>query len=170
MQKCLPPSFPSLSARCAFAQRRRAASLAWTERAESVRLRPLIMAARFFVVYRAPPRRLTSATDPSHSPLPPPSHEYRRPPPASPHPPPPPFSPVVAVGIGFLHLLEVARSARAEMAAVRVDKATNELLLGPDWTLNIDICDAVNSDHGYVVFSPSISFTICSSRTWDALF
>ncbi|KAL6865079.1 hypothetical protein ACP4OV_016230 [Aristida adscensionis] len=34
------------------------------------------------------------------------------------------------------------------MAAVRVDKATNELLLGPDWTLNIDICDAVNSDHG----------------------
>ncbi|KAJ1262365.1 hypothetical protein BS78_09G101900 [Paspalum vaginatum] len=34
------------------------------------------------------------------------------------------------------------------MTAVRVDKATNELLLGPDWTLNIDICDAVNSDHG----------------------
>ncbi|KAF8652434.1 hypothetical protein HU200_062765 [Digitaria exilis] len=34
------------------------------------------------------------------------------------------------------------------MAAVRVDKATNELLLGPDWTLNIDICDAVNFDHG----------------------
>jgi hypothetical protein len=33
-------------------------------------------------------------------------------------------------------------------AAVRVDKATSELLLGPDWTLNIDICDAVNSDHG----------------------
>lgn len=29
-----------------------------------------------------------------------------------------------------------------------MDKATNELLLGPDWTLNIDICDAVNSDHG----------------------
>uniref|UniRef100_A0A0D9WF98 VHS domain-containing protein n=1 Tax=Leersia perrieri TaxID=77586 RepID=A0A0D9WF98_9ORYZ len=33
-------------------------------------------------------------------------------------------------------------------AAVRVDKATSELLLGPDWTLNIDICDGVNSDHG----------------------
>lgn len=29
-----------------------------------------------------------------------------------------------------------------------MEKATNELLLGPDWTLNIDICDAVNSDHG----------------------
>jgi len=38
------------------------------------------------------------------------------------------------------------------MAAVRVDKATNELLLGPDWTLNIDICDAVNSDHGLGTF------------------
>ncbi|KAG8067698.1 hypothetical protein GUJ93_ZPchr0005g14526 [Zizania palustris] len=36
----------------------------------------------------------------------------------------------------------------AASAAVRVDKATSELLLGPDWTLNMDICDAVNSDHG----------------------
>lgn len=33
-------------------------------------------------------------------------------------------------------------------AAVRVEKATSDLLLGPDWTLNIDICDDVNSDHG----------------------
>ncbi|KAK3139062.1 hypothetical protein QOZ80_5AG0377240 [Eleusine coracana subsp. coracana] len=36
----------------------------------------------------------------------------------------------------------------AASPAVSVDKATNELLLGPDWTLNIAICDAVNSDHG----------------------
>lgn len=33
-------------------------------------------------------------------------------------------------------------------AAARVEKATSDLLLGPDWTLNIDICDALNSDHG----------------------
>ncbi|XP_044957422.1 TOM1-like protein 6 isoform X1 [Hordeum vulgare subsp. vulgare] len=33
-------------------------------------------------------------------------------------------------------------------AAVRVEKATSDLLLGPDWTLNIDICDDANSDHG----------------------
>lgn len=39
-----------------------------------------------------------------------------------------------------------------------MDKATNELLLGPDWTLNIDICDSVNSDHGYVFLSPSSFF------------
>ncbi|KAL8517121.1 hypothetical protein ACS0TY_015368 [Phlomoides rotata] len=31
-------------------------------------------------------------------------------------------------------------------AAVRVDKATSEFLIGPDWTLNIDICDIVNSN------------------------
>ncbi|TVU18860.1 hypothetical protein EJB05_34975 [Eragrostis curvula] len=36
----------------------------------------------------------------------------------------------------------------AASPAVSVDKATNDLLLGPDWTLNIAICDAVNSDHG----------------------
>ncbi|OAY66849.1 TOM1-like protein 2 [Ananas comosus] len=32
-------------------------------------------------------------------------------------------------------------------ATVRVEKATSDLLLGPDWTLNMDICDSVNSDH-----------------------
>ncbi|XP_006654272.2 TOM1-like protein 6 [Oryza brachyantha] len=39
-------------------------------------------------------------------------------------------------------------AASSSSPAVRVDKATSELLLGPDWTLNIDICDALNSDHG----------------------
>ncbi|URE31099.1 VHS and GAT domain containing protein [Musa troglodytarum] len=32
-------------------------------------------------------------------------------------------------------------------ATVRVEKATSDLLMGPDWTLNMDICDSVNSDH-----------------------
>lgn len=31
----------------------------------------------------------------------------------------------------------------------RVDKATSQFLNGPDWTLNIDICDAINSLHWY---------------------
>ncbi|KAG8481385.1 hypothetical protein CXB51_026147 [Gossypium anomalum] len=32
-------------------------------------------------------------------------------------------------------------------AIVAVDKATSELLNAPDWTLNIDICDSLNSNH-----------------------
>ncbi|GAV80855.1 VHS domain-containing protein/GAT domain-containing protein [Cephalotus follicularis] len=32
-------------------------------------------------------------------------------------------------------------------ATVAVDKATSDLLIGPDWTMNIDICDSVNSNH-----------------------
>ncbi|KAI3676193.1 hypothetical protein L1987_85794 [Smallanthus sonchifolius] len=31
-------------------------------------------------------------------------------------------------------------------SVVRVDKATSEFLNGPDWTLNIDICDTVNAN------------------------
>ncbi|KAK9734342.1 hypothetical protein RND81_04G132900 [Saponaria officinalis] len=30
---------------------------------------------------------------------------------------------------------------------VRVDKATSELLVGPDWTMNMEICDLCNSNH-----------------------
>ncbi|XP_039001902.1 TOM1-like protein 6 isoform X2 [Hibiscus syriacus] len=38
-------------------------------------------------------------------------------------------------------------SASSSSAAVAVDKATSDLLIGPDWTMNIDICDSVNSNH-----------------------
>ncbi|PKA51861.1 hypothetical protein AXF42_Ash008090 [Apostasia shenzhenica] len=37
-------------------------------------------------------------------------------------------------------------TVRVEKASVRVEKATSELLLGPDWTMNMDICDSINSD------------------------
>ncbi|URD93203.1 VHS and GAT domain containing protein [Musa troglodytarum] len=39
-------------------------------------------------------------------------------------------------------------SSSSSSATVRVEKATSDLLMGPDWTLNMDICDSVNSDHG----------------------
>ncbi|XP_014497972.1 TOM1-like protein 6 [Vigna radiata var. radiata] len=32
-------------------------------------------------------------------------------------------------------------------ATVAVDKATSDLLMGPDWTMNIEICDSINSNH-----------------------
>ncbi|GMH09999.1 hypothetical protein Nepgr_011840 [Nepenthes gracilis] len=38
-------------------------------------------------------------------------------------------------------------SSPPSSTAVKVDKATSELLLGPDWTMNMEICDAINSDH-----------------------
>ncbi|KAJ8624499.1 hypothetical protein MRB53_033029 [Persea americana] len=32
-------------------------------------------------------------------------------------------------------------------ATVRVQKATSDLLIDPDWTMNINICDSVNKNH-----------------------
>ncbi|CAH1433453.1 unnamed protein product [Lactuca virosa] len=37
-------------------------------------------------------------------------------------------------------------SSSANSAVVRVDKATSEFLNGPDWTINIDICDTINAN------------------------
>ncbi|KAH9549356.1 hypothetical protein CY35_10G014500 [Sphagnum magellanicum] len=36
----------------------------------------------------------------------------------------------------------------AAVASRRVERATNELLSGPDWSLNLDICDMINNDPG----------------------
>ncbi|KAM7263831.1 hypothetical protein ACFE04_001514 [Oxalis oulophora] len=38
-------------------------------------------------------------------------------------------------------------SSSSTSASVAVEKATSDLLIGPDWTMNIDICDSVNSHH-----------------------
>ncbi|GKV02213.1 hypothetical protein SLEP1_g14672 [Rubroshorea leprosula] len=38
-------------------------------------------------------------------------------------------------------------SASSSSATVAVEKATSDLLIAPDWTMNIDICDSINSHH-----------------------
>ncbi|VAH65496.1 unnamed protein product [Triticum turgidum subsp. durum] len=39
-----------------------------------------------------------------------------------------------------------AAAAPARQAASRVDKATSHLLMGPDWAVNLEICDIINAD------------------------
>ncbi|KAL9661247.1 hypothetical protein QQ045_026069 [Rhodiola kirilowii] len=41
----------------------------------------------------------------------------------------------------------MSSSSSSSSAVIRVDKATSELLIGPDWTMNMEICDSINSNH-----------------------
>ncbi|CAA0836226.1 ENTH/VHS/GAT family protein [Striga hermonthica] len=43
-------------------------------------------------------------------------------------------------------MMMISSMASPSSATVRVEKATSEFLIGPDWTLNMDICDTVNSN------------------------
>lgn len=47
----------------------------------------------------------------------------------------------------MLPSLSLSSSSSSVSATIRVDKATSELLVGPDWAMNIEICDFCNSNH-----------------------
>lgn len=58
-------------------------------------------------------------------------------------------------------------SSSTSSATVAVEKATSDLLIAPDWTMNIDICDSVNSNHWYYCYCPT---TICFCFCWLSIF
>jgi hypothetical protein len=49
----------------------------------------------------------------------------------------------VEAGFPVFAVLEAAKMSSASVIA---DKAMSEMLVGPDWALNLELCDVINSD------------------------
>ncbi|KAK8955497.1 hypothetical protein KSP40_PGU011731 [Platanthera guangdongensis] len=82
------------------------------------------------------------------------------------------------MGLEDALIAEESRRRRADMvpsmlsmpssAAVSVEKATSHLLMVPDWTLNMDICDAINTDPLVYVVLIRFAFSSLGLFYWNS--